>query len=107
MTTKEFIKVAEKINKLNIYYSLKKGEHGIFLLGLRYFGSTPRHYAHIWRTFGTIENIVITKTAEEVNDILIKNGISEFYARPTKSNRFCRLIENKQTTTGKPGAAQK
>ncbi|MDV4026237.1 hypothetical protein CMT52_18045 [Elizabethkingia anophelis] len=95
MTTKEFLQVAPKITKTGLFYNLKKGEQGQWRLGFNIFGSTDSHYQIIWRKYGTLENMVITEPAEDVNVILKKEGITEFIAKPTKSGRFCRLVEVK------------
>lgn len=95
MTTKEFLQVAPKITKTGLFYNLKKGEQGQWRLGFNIFGSTDSHYQIIWRKYGTLENMVITEPAEDVNVILKKEGIAEFIAKPTKSGRFCRLVEVK------------
>ncbi len=91
MKPNEFIPIAKKLTESNIYYNLKKGEHGKFMLGWQIFGSTETHYKIIWRKYGTLYNLVILKTAEETNEILKQFNITEFEARPTKSKRFCRL----------------
>ena len=94
MKTKEFIKIAKKITESNIYYNLKKGEHGKGFLGFTIFGSTESHYKLIWLNYGTLYNIVITEPAEEINKKLAGFGITQFIAKPTKSKRFCRLHNN-------------
>ena len=94
MKTSEFVKVAPKITATGLFYNLRKGERGKNMLGFTYFGSTKEHYEIIWRKYGTISNMVITEPADKVNEILKNNDISEFIAKPTKSGRFCRLIEN-------------
>lgn len=93
MTTKEFLKVAPKITKTGLFYNLKKGEKGQWRLGFTIFGSTDSHYQTIWRKYGTLENMVILETAEYANEILKRECISEFIAKPTKSGRMCRLVE--------------
>lgn len=93
MKTTEFLQVAPKLAALNLFTNLKKGEHGRGHLGYSLFGTTKSHFEQIWRTYGTLENIVILKTADEVNEILANAGISEFMAIKTKSGEMCRLIE--------------
>ena len=94
MKTKEFMQVAKKITESNIFYNLKKGEHGKGFLGFTVFGSTDNHYRIIWQNYGTLYNIVITETAEQINKKLTDYGITQFVAKPTKSKRFCRLHNN-------------
>ena len=94
MTTKQFLTIAPKITKLGIYTNLKKGEHGQFLLGANMFGTTENHYKIIWRTYGTLSNMIIFDTAERVNEKLQNDGITEFIAKPTKSGTMCRLHNN-------------
>ena len=94
MKTSEFVKVAPKITATGLFYNLRKGEPGKNMLGFTYFGSTKEHYEIIWRKYGTLSNMVIIEPADKVNEILKNNDISEFIAKPTKSGRFCRLIEN-------------
>ena len=91
MTTKQFLEVAPKLTQLGIYTNLKKGEHGNFLLGTGLFGTTENHYKIIWRTYGTLSNMVVFDTAERVNEKLQNAGIKEFIAKPTKSGTMCRL----------------
>ncbi len=93
MKTSEFLQVAPKLTALNLFTNLKKGEHGRGLLGYSYFGTTKRHYELIWRTYGTLENLIIYKPASEVNKMLANAGITEFKARRTKSGELCRLVE--------------
>ena len=96
MTTKQFANMAHKITATNLFTNLKKGEHGTKELGRLYFGTTTLHYATIWRKYGTLENLIVMKTAKETNAILKEYGITEFIAKPTKNKLSCRLHEIKK-----------
>jgi len=95
METREFLKVAQKIAKTGLIRVSKKGEHEPHQLGSSCIGGTDRKNISLWRKYGTLENIIIFKTAAVVNHILIENAITEFVAKNTKSKTMCRLIEIK------------
>jgi hypothetical protein len=87
----KFIQAVEKLANTGLVSVLKKGEHGTYLLGNSCIGSTYSQNEKIWKKYQTLSNIVIFKTANEVNDILSSKGIKEFKATPTKSKTMCRL----------------
>lgn len=95
MKTSEFLKVAEKLAETGLIRVSQKGEHDTHQLGSSCIGGTDRKNISLWRKYGTLENIIIFKTADVVNPILIENGITEFVAKNTKSKTMCRLIEVK------------
>jgi hypothetical protein len=95
MKTAEFTQVAEKLIGTGLFNVVEKGEHGKTRLGRTAIGRTDRQNTSLWRKFGTVENIIIFKTAEEANEILKTYGITEFQARNTKSKTMCRLVEVK------------
>lgn len=90
MTTKNFLPVAQKLINTGLISVLEKGEHGN--LGGVSIGRTDHQNTKLWRMWGTLENIVIFKDSELVNQILLENGITEFVAKPTKSGTMSRLI---------------
>ncbi len=94
MTTTQFLEIAPKITELDIYTNLGKGQHGIYFLGTRPFGTTENHYKIIWRKYGTLSNMIILDTAERVNEKLLNAGIKEFTAKRTKGGNMCRLHNN-------------
>ncbi len=94
MTTTQFLAIAPKITELGIYTNIEEGQHGIYFLGTRLFGTTENHYKIIWRKYGTLSNMVIIDTAKRVNEKLLNASITEFTAKPTKSGRMCRLHNN-------------
>ena len=96
MKTSEFILVAEKLAKTGLIRVSKKGEHDNFVLGRTCIGGTDLKNSKLWRKCGTLENIIVFKTASEANSILKQFGITEFTAKPTKSRTMCRLIEVKK-----------
>jgi hypothetical protein len=89
MKKQEFITAIEKLSKTDLIPVAKKGQHAN--LGGCYIGSTLRQNEKIWKTYGTLNNIVIFQTAEEVNAVLEVNNITEFKAFPTKSKTMSRL----------------
>lgn len=89
MTTKEFLPVAQKLINTGLISVLEKGQHGN--LGGTYIGRTDAQNTKLWRKCGCLSNIVVFKTADEANAILEANGVTEFYAKPTKSGTMCRL----------------
>jgi hypothetical protein len=89
MKKQEFITAIEKLSKTDLIRVAKKGEHAN--IGGTCIGSTFRQNEKIWRTYGTLNNIVIFKTADEVNAVLEANNITEFKAFPTKSKTMSRL----------------
>ena len=91
MTTKQFLEVARKITELGIYTNLENGQHGIYFLGIRLFGTPENQYKTIWRKYGTLSNLIIFDTSERVNEKLLNAGITEFTAKPTKRGTMCRL----------------
>lgn len=91
MKTAEFILVAQKLIKTDLFSIQEKGERNQYLLGTSRIGRTDELNTKLWRKYGTLSNIVIHKRADEVNEILNKFGISEFYAKSTKSGSMCRL----------------
>lgn len=90
MKTKDFLLVAQKLIETNLFIVLEKGKHGN--LGGSCIGRTDLQNAKLWRSWGTLENIVIFKTAKEVNKILLNHNITEFVAKETKSGKMSRLI---------------
>ena len=94
MTTKEFLQVAPKLININKLPVAKKGSHNP-MLGFATIGSTNRQNTILWRKYGTLVNIVILYTADEINALLKDHGITEFVAIETKSGQFCRLTEPK------------
>lgn len=91
MNKQEFLAAVEKIAKTEIVRVSKKGEHDALTLGTTCIGATERKNEKIWRKYGTLNNIVIFKTADEVNAILESIGVTCFKAYPTKSKTMCRL----------------
>lgn len=89
MKTKDFINTAQKLIKTNLINVLKKSKHGN--LGSTCIGETDAQNTKLWREYKTLSNIIIFKTAEETNEILLQNNITEFIAKPTKSKTMCRL----------------
>lgn len=96
MKTKDFIIIAQKLIKTNLFNVLKKGKHGN--LGSTHIGETDAQNTKLWREYRTLVNIVIFKTAEETNKILLDYNITEFIAKPTKSKTMCRLHINPSQT---------
>lgn len=93
MRTKEFLPVAQKLIETGLISVLEKGKHGN--LGCSQIGRTDYQNVKLWRTYGTLSNIVIFETAEKANEILADHGITEFKAKPTKSGTMCRLFLTK------------
>lgn len=93
MTTKQFLPVAQKLISTGLISVLEKGQHGF--LGRTCIGRTDNQNTKLWRKYATLENIVICKKADEVNKILMDNGITEFVAKKTKSGSMSRLVEVK------------
>lgn len=95
MKTSEFLPVAQKLIKTGLFSIVEKGERKQYRLGGISLGRTDDQNTKLWRKWGTLENIVIFKTANEVNTILKEFSITEFIAKPTKSGTMSRLILNK------------
>lgn len=94
MKTKDFVKIAPKIVKAELFPLMKRRErYGRYYLGKTVFGSTETHHKWLWRKHGTLENMTVLKTAEETNKILLEHGITEFIALPTESRNYCKLYE--------------
>jgi len=91
MKTVEFLQVAPKLATTGLIRVAKSGEKNPGL-GYAAIGSTDRQNTKLWRLYGTLENILIFRKAEEVNETLKANGINEFVAKKTKSGNSCRLI---------------
>ena len=91
MKTLEFLTVASKLANTGLIRVAKKGEQCSSTLGNGCIGSTEAQNTKLWRKYRTLQNIVIFKTAEEANNILLANGITEFVAKNTKSKTMCRL----------------
>jgi len=91
MNKKDFISNIEKLATSDLIRVASKGEHVKHSLGINCIGSTYTQNEHIWRKYGTLENIIIFKTSDEANKILKNLGISELIAKPTKSKPMCRL----------------
>ena len=92
MKKQEFLTAVEKIAKTDLISVAKKGSHAF--IGFNCIGETTRQNEKIWRKYGTLNNIVIFKTADEVNEVLASIGVTEFKAFPTKSKTMCRLRNN-------------
>lgn len=86
-----FLNNCEKLKGLEIFPFVKGKYAKTFGLGYSHFGSTKRQFERIWRDYGTLENLLIFKTADEVNLILTENDIKGFKAVPTKNKLNCRI----------------
>jgi hypothetical protein len=96
MKTSDFLKVAENLAKTGLIRVSKKGEHEPHQLGSSCIGGTDRKNTKLWKNYGTLENIIIFKTAEEANEILKAHGVTEFVAKNTRSKTMCRLFKVKK-----------
>lgn len=95
MTTLEFLPVAKKLIETGLFSIQEKGQRDQYLLGASRIGRTDSLNTKLWRKYGTLENIIIFKNADETSQILKEFGITEFEAKPTKSGTMCRLILKK------------
>ena len=94
MKKQEFINEVLKIaTALGDYVRpTNKGEHCTAFLGFTCMPGTYRHAEFVWRKYGTLQNLIIFRTADEINSILSDYNITSFKARPTKSGQMCRLV---------------
>ena len=95
MKTAEFLPIAQKLIETGLFSIQEKGQRAQHLLGRSLIGRTDALNTKLWRKHGTLENIIIHKTADEANEILKKINIVEFEAKPTKSGTMCRLVLKK------------
>ena len=91
MNKQEFLNTVEKLATIQLIRVAKKGAHEAQFLGTSCIGSTTRQNEKIWRKFGTLNNIIIFQTADEVNAILEANNITRMKAFNTKSSTMSRL----------------
>lgn len=96
MKTSQFLPIAQKLIETGLFSIQEKGERNQYQLGITRIGRTDTLNTKLWRKYGTLSNIVLHKTAEEVNKVFLKHNIVGFCAKPTKSGLSCRieLIKN-------------
>jgi hypothetical protein len=91
MKKQEFLSTLDRLATTDLIRVAKKGEHLGFRLGYTCIGSTTRQNEKIWRHYGSLNNIIIYRTANEVNRILDGLGVTSMRAFKTKSGDSSRL----------------